>query len=127
MFEGLRIFVVADKPLSNYLKNCGSCDRSSIVDALTSMLKKLKLSATLGKPIISKKNHIFGANNIFSDEEMISSVMTHVYPLMKDKFADVDHVTFFTELTTVSLEATQISEFQAMFTHFCLDEKVDAK
>lgn len=63
----------------------------------------------------------------FSGDELISCVMTHIYPLMKDKFADVDHVTFFTELATVSLETSEISEFQAMFNHFCLDERVDAK
>lgn len=57
----------------------------------------------------------------------MANIMAHIYPLMKDKFCDVDHVFFFTELAMVSLETSQLSEFQSMFTHFCLDEKVDPK
>lgn len=89
------------------MKNCGSCDRSSLMDALTNMLKKLR-------------------DNPASCEEMYSAVMAHIFPLMKEKFALVEHVQFFVELTITALETSR-PEFQSLFNFFCLDEKVNPR
>ena len=52
--------------------------------------------------------------------------MTHVYPLMKEKFASIEHISFFVELTTVALDTSR-PEFQSIFTFLCLDEKVNPR
>lgn len=52
--------------------------------------------------------------------------MTHIYPLMKDDFALVEHVDFFAEMTIVAQE-TNRPEFLSVFTFFCLDDKVNPR
>ncbi len=52
--------------------------------------------------------------------------MTHIYPLMKEKFATIEHVSFFVELTTISSESSR-PEFQNLFAFLCLDEKIDPR
>ena len=59
-------------------------------------------------------------------EEIYTAVMTHVYPLMKEKFASIEHISFFVELTTVALDTSR-PEFQSIFTFLCLDEKVNPR
>lgn len=59
-------------------------------------------------------------------EEVYSAIMMHIFPLMKEKFATIDYVSFFVELTAVALE-TGRPEFQSLFTYFCLDERVNPR
>lgn len=70
-------------------------------------------------------NHSFFYYDIVG-EEIYVAVMTHIYPLMKEKFATIEHVSFFVELTTISLESSR-PEFQNLFTFLCLDEKIDPR
>ena len=58
-------------------------------------------------------------------EEIYTAVMTHVYPLMKEKFS-IEHMSFFVELTTVALDTSR-PEFQNIFTFLCLDDKVNPR
>lgn len=59
-------------------------------------------------------------------EDLYAAVMSHVYPLMKERFASIEHLSFFVELTNVSLETSR-PEFQNVFTFLCLDEKVSPR
>ncbi|XP_046635826.1 protein MMS22-like [Daphnia pulicaria] len=99
--------ILIDKPLRSYLKSCGNCDRSVILDSLSNMFKKLR-------------------NTPDNCEEIYAAVMTHVYPLMKEKFASIEHISFFVELTTVALDTSR-PEFQSIFTFLCLDDKVNPR
>ena len=66
------------------------------------------------------------SNDDILGEEVYAAVTTHIYPLMKEKFASVEHVSFFVELTCVALE-TGRPELQSLFTFLCLDEKVNPR
>lgn len=96
-----------DKPLRSYLKNCGSCDRAGVLDSLSNLLKKLR-------------------NTPDTSEEVYAAVVTHIYPLMKERFTSIEHLSFFVELTTTSLETSR-PEFQNIFTFLCVDEKVSPR
>lgn len=111
------------------MKNCGSCDRAALVDAISNMLKKIGNNPAVCKCPRQANNNMLChpiQSSPHAGDEMYNAVMTHVFPLMKEKFAAVEHVSFFVELTTAAMEANR-PEFQTIFTFFCLDEKVNPR
>ena len=95
-------------PLRNYLKSCGSCQRSSLVEVLSNMIRNRRRMTTT------------------SPDEVYQALMAHIFPLMKEKYAQIEFVSFFSEMALTSVEHGG-PEFTQHLNFFCLDEKVQPK
>ena len=62
-----------------------------------------------------------------SGDEIYNAVVTHILPVMKEKYVFGDeHAAFFSELTISALETSK-PEFSSLLSFFCFDERVNPK